>query len=556
MVFKVKEFIVSTIYNALDKKIPMDLIQRTTMDSKLIEYDYATSLFISNPNLNFEAFKEKMLKYDGIEQVDNVNTFVNILLDRKYFVNNLDFNVKKEDKKVMLEFPSPNSNKPLHLGHVRNMLLGQSLSNLLEKKYNVIRADLINDRGIHICKSMIGYEKFSTFKSPEEANMKSDFFVGACYVLFCDEEKKNPDIIKEAEEMLLKWEAGDKATLELWKKMNAWAIDGMNKTFDTFGIKFDVIFIESEFYKLGKDIIFDAYNKGLVELDMELGYIVRLGDKKEDIKTVLRKDGTAIYMTQDIYLAKEKVEKYDLDKSIYLVGSEQNDYFDKLKKTLTHIGMQDVADKIEHYSYGMITLPSGKMKSREGTVIDADNLVADVRSEALKVLKEKQPTKKEEDLIQESKSIGDAALRYFILKYDAKKDFIFDINNSLSFEGNSGPYVLYTYARICSLLKKMSEQKFKALKEIDNIPTKEELNLARILLKYPDRLNDAIDKEAIHFLVNYMTDLANHFNTTYANIKFITTEKEIANRYLLYSKMKLIFQDIFSIMGIKPLERM
>lgn len=551
-----KEYISNLIYESLDKKISKELIDKTTSDSKLTDFDFASSLFISKKDFDFATFKKKMLKQKGIACVELVNDFVNICLDRAYFVNNLDLNVKKEKKNIMIEFPSPNSNKPLHLGHIRNMLLGQALSNLLEKKYHVIRANLVNDRGIHICKSMIGYQKFSEFKSPEEAKRKSDFFVGDCYVAFSNEEKKNPDIIKDAEALLLKWEAGNKDTLTLWAKMRNWALKGMDITYKELGIKFDVVFYESEIYTKGKDIIFDAYNKGLVELDLELGYKVKFGDRPEDYKVVLRKDGTCIYVTQDIYLAKHKIENYKLDKSIYVVGSEQNDYFEKLIKTISHLGMPEIADKMKHYSYGMITLPSGKMKSREGTVIDADNLIADVRKEALNVLKQKNVEKKESELKEEARVIGDAALRYFILKYDAKKDFVFDINNSLSFEGNSGPYILYTYARICSLLKKMNETKFKKLLNIHLISTKEELNLARMMLKYNDRLNEAIEKESVHFLVNYITDLANHFNTTYANIKFITKDNEIANRYLFYSKMKLIFEDIFTIMSIKPLERM
>jgi arginyl-tRNA synthetase len=555
-VFDLKEYISNLIYESLDKKISKELIDKTTMDSRLIDYDYASSIFISNKTLNFDDFKKKMLNDKSIACVEQVNGFVNICLDRKYFLNNFNIEIKKEEKNIMLEFPSPNSNKPLHLGHVRNMLLGQSLSNLLEKKYNVIRADLVNDRGIHICKSMIGYLKFSKYKTPEEANRKSDFFVGDCYVAFSSAEKENPEIIKEAESMLQKWEAGDKDTIDLWKKMNNWAISGMNETFNELGIKFDVVYYESDIYKNGKEIILDAYKKGLVTLDVELGYLVKLGDKKEDYKVVLRKDGTGIYITQDIYLGKLKIDKYKLDKSIYIVGSEQNDYFDKLKKTISHLGMPEIADKIEHYSYGMITLPSGKMKSREGTVVDADNLILDVRNEALDILKIKNPEKQDSELQEESRIIGDCALRYFILKYDAKKDFVFDINSSLSFEGNSGPYILYTYARICSLLNKMLDIKFKKIKEIDTISTKEELELARLLLKYNDRLQEAIDKESVHFLVTYITDLANNFNSVYANVKFITNEQEIANRFLLYSKMKLIFEDIFAIMSIKPLERM
>lgn len=551
-----KELIVDFIFNALDKKIPKDLISKTTNDSKLIEYDYASSLFITNKSLDFNDFKNKLLKNKCIACVENINNFVNICLDRKYFLNNFNIDITKEKKNVMIEFPSPNSNKPLHLGHVRNMLLGQSLSNLLEKKYNVIRANLINDRGIHICKSMWAYQNLSKFKSPEEANKKSDFFVGDCYVLFSNYEKEHPEVIKEAELMLQKWEAGDKPTIELWKKMNNWAISGMNETFKELGIKFDVVYLESDIYKNGKEIILNAYKNGKVILDNELGYLVKLGDKKEDYKVVLRKDNTSIYITQDIYLAKLKIDKYKLDKSIYVVGSEQNHHFDALKKILTYLGMPEYSDKIEHYSYGMITLPSGKMKSREGTVVDADNLIEDVRNEALEILKIKNPDAKEIALKEEAKVIGDSALRYFILKYDAKKDFVFDINSSLSFEGNSGPYVLYTYARICSLLSKMQETKFKKLKEIENIPTKEELDLARILLKYTDRLQESIDKECTHFLVNYITELSNTFNSVYANVKFITNENEIANRYLLYCKMKSIYEDIFSIMNIKPLERM
>jgi arginyl-tRNA synthetase len=551
-----KEFICDCIFNALDKIISIDLIHKTTMDSRLNEYDYASSLFISNKTLDFEQFKTKMLTNKGIEKVEQVNGFVNILLDRVYFLNNFSIDVKKEKKNVMVEFPSPNTNKPLHVGHLRPTLLGESLGNLLSKKYKVIKSNLINDRGIHICKSMLGYQKLSELKSPEEAKKKSDFFVGDCYVLYSKYEKEHPEIAKEAELMLQKWEAGDNDTISLWKKMNKWAIEGMDVTFKELNIKFDKVYLESEIYKDGRGIILDAYKKGKVILDDELGYLVKFSDNKDDYKVVLRKDGTSIYITQDIYLAKLKTDKYNLDKNIYVVASEQNDYFDKLKKTISFLGMPDIADKLEHYSFGMIALPSGRMKSREGNIIDADTLIEDVRSEALKVLASKQTNKSPKELQQEARVIADAAIKYFILKYDAKKDFVFDINSSLSFEGNSGPYVLYTYARICSLLSKMQESGFKKLKEIESIPTKEELDLSRMLLKYNDRLNEAIDKESVHFLVNYMTDLANHFNTIYANVKFITNEQEIANRYLLYTKMKLILDDIFTIMSIKPLERM
>ena len=231
----------------------------------------------------------------------------------------------------MVEFCSPNTNKPLHLGHIRNTLLGNAISNVLSEKFKVIRANLLNDRGIHICKSMIGYEKFSKFKSPEEAKKKPDTFVGECYVLFTNALKMEPQLEQEAEALLQKWEAGDKPTIALWKKMNDWVLQGIKETYKELGIKYDVWFFESEFYNKGKDIVLEAYKKGLVKLEDGLGYVVKYGDNDWDLKVVLRQDGTSIYITQDIYLAILKTEKYKLDKSIYVVGNEQDDYLDKLK---------------------------------------------------------------------------------------------------------------------------------------------------------------------------------------------------------------------------------
>ncbi len=550
-------FIVDLLFDALGKKVSKEELFKQTMDSKLPGFDFASTVLITRKDLSFESIKKALEKNKSVEKVELVNGFINIKLDVASFLNK-PVKVKKENKKVMIEFCSPNTNKPLHLGHVRNTLLGNSLSNLLSEKFHVIRANLLNDRGIHICKSMIGYEKFSKFKSPEEAKKKPDTFVGDCYVLFCNALKSNPALEQEAEALLQKWEAGDKEALALWKKMNAWVLQGIKETYKELGVKYDAWFFESEFYNKGKDIILEAYKKGKVKLEDGLGYVVKYGDNDWDLKVVLRQDGTSIYITQDIYLAILKTDKYKLDKSIHVVGNEQDDYFDKLKKVLTVLGYGKIADKIEHYTYGMISLPSGKMKSREGNTVDADDLIKSVRNESLMILKEKNPDKTEKQLEPESKIISDAALKYFILKYDAKKNFIFDIKTSLSFEGNSGPYMLYTYARICSLLENMKKtyKKMKPAKTITKILTPEEQNLASLMLKFEDRLNESIEKESVHFLANYIAELANSFNSLYANTKLTTTEKECSLRFPLYKKLQATFEEIFKILGIEKLKKM
>ncbi len=585
-----KRFISNLIFLALDSKIDKSLIDKTTMESRLKEFDFASSILIVNKNIDKDKFITNLKEYDLFEKVEIINNFVNISLNKIYFLNN-SFEVVKEDKKIMIEFSSPNSNKPLHLGHIRNTLLGNSLSNLLAKKYNIIKANLVNDRGIHICKSMIGYLKLSQFKTPEEAKMKSDFFVGYCYVLFAQKEKDDPSLIKDAEDMLKKWESGDKEILNLWHKLRNWSLEGMKETYSKLGVNFDVWFYESDIYNKGKEIILDAYKNGKVKLE-DLGYVVRFGDKAEGYKVVLRKDETSIYITQDIYLAKLKFDEYNLDKSIYVVGSEQKDYFSKLKKVLIELGYERYSNDLEHYCYGMIYLPDGKMKSREGNVVDADNLIDDLRTKAKTILLEKN---KDSNLSieDESKIIADAALKYFILKYDSKKDFTFDVHSSLSFEGNSGPYLLYTYARINSLLNNIKSYLESAKQRDPNlfdkknniksddlfvlnefeefvinpnsvikyIPSDLEKELSAIMIKYNDKLDEAIEKKEVHLILTYITDLANNFNSLYANLKIIDESNnnllnDLEVRYPFYNKLKLIFEDIFNILGITKLDKM
>jgi len=503
----------------------------------------------------FETLKNKLSKEKGIRNVKLDGLFVNIFLDPIFVVSQKE-ELDKKQKKVMLEYPSPNSNKPLHLGHLRNIVLGDALSGILSKKNIIVHANLVNDRGIHICKSMLGYEMFSEFKSPEEAKMKPDHFVGYCYVLYANAEKEKPELEEKAQEMLQKWENGDPVTLLLWKKMNKWAFAGMNETYKQIGMrKVDVLFLESRIYKKGKKIVLDAYKKGIVKKDENGNYIVSLEKYKLPDKVVLRQDRTSIYITQDIFLANYKLEKYGVDDSIYVVGSEQNDYFKQLfcvVKELTESGKG-----MEHFSYGMISLPEGKMKSREGTVVDADDLVLDLEKTIEPIIKEKWSKISDKELGRRKRVIALAAIKYFILKYDPKKDFVFNKETSLSFEGNSGPYLLYSYARINSLLRNAQTKKILPAKELQNGLSKEEENLLRIVAKFDFKLNYAYERHEPHVLVTYITDLSNQFNSYYAQQQIITTNnEETEQRLLMLVKLKEIYERVFKLLNIPYLEKM
>lgn len=510
--------------------------------------------FKQNANDYFLKLKKELENLKGIKDIKLDGLFVNIFLDPLYLLNDVD-SIQKLDKSVMLEYPSPNSNKPLHLGHLKVITVGDALANLFSEKYTTIRTNLINDRGVHICKSMLGYKLFSKEKNPEDANLKSDHFVGKCYVLFSNAVKENPALEDDAQKMLQLWESNDKETMELWKKMNKWAFDGMKETYKLLGCKkFDKEYYESKFYKKGKKIILSAYKKGLVKIDADGNYVVDLSKYNTPNKVVLRKDLTSIYVTQDIYLAQQKFKDFNLDLSIYCVGSEQKEYFKQLFAIMQELNLVETK-KLEHLAFGMISLPSGKMKSREGTVIDADDLVKDVENDASVIIKQKWPNIKEKELNKRKKAIALAAIKYFILSYDCRKDFVFNPEQSLSFEGNSGPYVLYTYARINSLLRKMK------MKNIDlvlkNILTKEETDLARKLTKVNFKIDLAIERRSPHILIHYITDISNNFNTFYANTKIITDNKQdVEQRYLLLKKIKETYEKVLDLMNIPYLEKM
>ena len=505
-----------------------------------------------------EKLKNSLLELKDVEKVEQKGLFINIfikperLINKLYTLNNIK--IKKEDKNIMIEFSSPNSNKPLHLGHLRNTILGNSLSNLLSLKYNVIRANLINDRGVHICKSMLGYKLFSKYKSPEDAKMKPDHFIGYCYVLFSKEEKANPELTKKAVDMLKEWEIGNKEVRDLWNKMRNWALSGLKESYNSFDIKFDKYFFESNIYKKGKKIVLDKYKENVIKKDEKGNYIISLG-RKIPKKVLLRNDNTSIYITQDIYLAKLKYDNFNLYKSIYVIGSEQDLYMQQLFEVIKKLKI-NVKNKFEHFSYGMISLPNGKMKSREGNVVDWDNFLEDVFNTSKEIVKGKWNDLPEKELNKRAMTIAKTSIIYFMLKYDAKKDFVFDVNKSLSFEGDSGAYLLYTYARLNSVLRKIKRFKFKRAKHISKWYNKEEKDLVRLMLKINYKLPFFIEKESLHLIIRYFTDLANMFNSVYAKHKFITNKKEMKNRLIYLEKLKEEFDLFFNILNIKPLRRM
>ena len=460
--------------------------------------------------------------------------------------------IHSEEKKVVVEYPSPNTNKPLHLGHIRNMLLGKAISNLLiYTGHRVFQVNLNNDRGIHICKSMLAYKKWGNDKEPD---IKSDHFVGNFYVKFNDEVKKNPLLEEEARELLRSWENNDPETISLWKKMNKWALEGFKKTYNKLGISFDKEYFESDLYLKGKEIIFDGLNKGIFE-KLEDGAIIAPLKEKYNLqdKVLIRSDGTSLYITQDIYLAYKKKEDFDFDLSIYVVADEQIQVFKWLFAVLDMLGFK--GDNF-HLSYGMIDLPSGKMKSREGTIVDADDLIDEMESLALKEVDMRYPDLDNLEKRKRAEIIGLAALRFYVLKFNPAKGFIFDPKESISFEGETGPYIQYCYARISSIISK-SEIKIDLNVKWNLLTHDTELKLIKQLTYFPEIIKSVEKTDSIHYIPQYLLSLCQAFNSFYVSCQVISEDKELEKaRLLLIECVQIVIKTGFKLLGIETLEQM
>lgn len=529
--------------------------------------DYAVPCFGFAKELGknpVEIAKDILSKIDksSFSDVKATGPYVNFFLKNENILNELKeihkhkdkYGLKHKNKKVVLvEGPSPNTNKPLHLGHVRNMAICKSLFNVMNAAgYTAKLICNNNDRGIHICKSMLAYQKWGIDDSPEKSGMKSDYFVAKYYVMYNKKIKDNPELEGEVKEMLRKWEAGDKETIKLWKKMNAWALLGFKKTYKTFNLKHDKEYFESDNYNKGKDIVAEGLKKGLFEKDEEGAVIIDLTKEGFDKKVLCRSDGTAVYMTQDLYLAEIGYKEFKYDKSIYVVGNEQAYHFQVLFKILEKLGYNQTKG-CYHLSYGMIELPSGRMKSREGTIVDADNLVEEVISLAKGEIK-KRHNLKDKELEERAKKIAMSAIIFHILKFDPKKNFVYNPAESLSFEGETGPYCQYVYARIQSILRKSDvkpKDKLELLKE------NQEKQLVKKLIKYPLIIEKISENYKISLIPRYILELSQEFNNYYSKTKIIQDDKALQSaRLYLISAVAQVIANGLSLLDIDVIDEM
>ena len=482
----------------------------------------------------------------------------------------------QNDKAVMVEYSSPNTNKPLHLGHVRNNLLGYSVAEIIKASgKKVYKTQIINDRGIHICKSMLAWQKFGKGETPQSSGLKGDKLVGKYYVAFDkaykeqinqlilegkteDEAKKQAPIIIEAQKMLLDWEAGDEKVVQLWKTMNQWVYDGFAITYKNLGVDFDTYYYESDTYLLGKDVVQIGLEKGVFEKDPDGSVWIDLTEDGLDRKIVLRSDGTAVYMTQDIGTAIQRVKDFpDVGGMVYTVGNEQDYHFKVLFLILKKLGF-DWSKNLFHLSYGMVDLPSGKMKSREGTVVDADDLMEDMVQTA-KELSEELGKLEGYSEVEKSKLyniIGLGALKYYILKVDPKKRILFNPEESVDFAGNTGPFIQYTYARIQSILRKAD---FDLEVTIETLELhQKEKELLKQLELYPEVIQNAAQNHSPALIANYTYDLVKEYNSFYQTVSILGEENSIKKtfRVQLSKKVSDTIQSAFKLLGIEVPERM
>lgn len=522
---------------------------------------------------------------DIVEKFNVVQGFLNIVIADEYFTDifreayqNASFGNHRpeEEKAVMVEYSSPNTNKPLHLGHIRNNLLGYSVAEILKANGNkVYKTQIINDRGIHICKSMLAWQKFGNGETPESTGLKGDKLVGNYYVVFDkeykkeieqlvaggmteDEAKKQAPLMIEAQEMLRKWEAGDEEVVALWKKMNQWVYDGFEETYANLGVDFDSYYYESNTYLLGKDVVEEGLRKGIFYKKDDGSVWIDLTDEGLDEKLVLRADGTSVYITQDIGTAIQRVKDYpDITGMVYTVGNEQDYHFKVLFLILQKLGY-DWAQHLYHLSYGMVDLPSGKMKSREGTVVDADDLMHEMTETAREISEElgKLDGMSEDEKNKLYRTIGMGALKYYILKVDPKKRILFDPKESVDFNGNTGPFIQYTYARIQSILRKAD---FDYNKEIYNGELEpKEKDLIKKMLEFPAVIELAGNTFSPAVIANYTYDLVKEYNSFYQSVSILgeTDAGKKAFRVQLSDKIGQIIQKAFALLGIEVPERM
>ena len=543
-----------------------------------------------NPEATATEIGEYLVKNESaVASYNVIKGFLNLVIASNCWIDQLnDINendryglkdVTEQSPLIMVEYSSPNTNKPLHLGHVRNNLLGYSLAEILKANGNkVVKTNIVNDRGIHICKSMLAWEKWGEGITPEKAGKKGDHLIGDFYVLFDqhykaelkeleskgmtkEEAEAASTLMAEAREMLRKWEAGDKKIVELWRMMNEWVYAGFDETYRQMGVDFDKIYYESETYLEGKEKVLEGLEKGIMYRKDDGSVWADLTAEGLDHKLLLRGDGTSVYMTQDIGTAKLRFKDYPIDKMIYVVGNEQNYHFQVLSILLDKLGFSWGKDLV-HFSYGMVELPEGKMKSREGTVVDADDLMEEMINTARETSSELGRLDKfsDEEISNIARIVGLGALKYFILKVDPRKNMMFNPKESIDFNGNTGPFIQYTHARICSVLRKAEELGINLPERIsdDVVLSEKEISLIQHLAEFAAVITDAGQQYSPAIIANYVYDLVKEYNQFYHDFSILKEENPDVRifRLVLSKNVAKIVRLGMKLLGIEVPDRM
>jgi arginyl-tRNA synthetase len=582
---KAKEFIQAEYNVALETIDLVPTKKEFEGDITLVAFSMLRSVKANPQELCNQLGAALCSSIEDLTSFNVVKGFLNLSISDSYLLGEFETIFETQNfgshpstgRTIMVEYSSPNTNKPLHLGHIRNNVLGYSVAQILKAAGNdVIKTQIINDRGIHICKSMVAWQKFGNNETPETSGLKGDHLVGKYYVVFDQKHREEQEILvekgmskeeaaaeapifKEAQELLRLWESGDTQVIRLWETMNGWVYEGFNQTYKDLGVDFDDLYYESDTYLLGRDIIEEGLEKSVFFKKEDGSVWADLIDEGLDEKFVLRRDGTAVYMTQDLGTAVQRVKDHpSIDGMVYTVGNEQDYHFKVLFLLLKRLGYH-WADHLFHLSYGMVDLPTGKMKSREGKVVDADDLMQEMAETAEKISSE---LGKLDGFTEEEKSelyhkIGLGALKYFILKVDPKKRILFDPEASVDFQGNTGPFIQYTHARIQSILRKAESSDFKLI--IENVPLHEkERELMLLLMNYPSVIRSAAEAYSPALVANYIYDLVKAFNSFYQQVT-ILAEEDLNKRNLrlqLCSKIAEVIAHGAALLGIEVPDRM
>ena len=583
---KVSEFILKK-YDLNFNELEVQMTKKDfSGDITIVVFPLVKTLRKSPSEIGNEIGEFLLKESEYVEEFNLIQGFLNLVIKSQFYLEFLNqifdqdnygfIKPSLENPTILVEFASPNTNKPLHLGHIRNILLGDSISKILQANgKNIHKTQIVNDRGIHICKSIVAWLKFGKNSNPSDLNEKGDFFVGKYYVLFDKVYKeeilqlisegndkayaeKNAPIFLDAQSLLIKWESGDKKVIELWKKMNSWVYDGFEKTYNNIGVNFDSYYYESNTYLLGKDIINEGLKNNVFFKKEDGSVWIDLTDDGLDEKILLRSDGTSVYMTQDLGTALLRYKDHpNMDGMIYTVGNEQDYHFKVLFKILKKLGFE-WSKNLHHLSYGMVDLPSGKMKSREGTVVDGDDLISEMKLNASNLSKElgkiDEFSNSEKDML--NSTIGLGALKYYILKVDPKKRILFDPSESIDFNGNTGPFIQYAYARIQSLKRKSSFSLEKI--NLDFEINEKEKDILKQLTQFPISIKAAADNYSPALIANYTFELVKLFNSYYQSITILkVNDKTIKNfRLTLSFKVGEVIKNSMKLLGINVPEKM